>query len=185
MAPTEGLDSRVGTALLRWSITLLGAMLVAASSGFAQAGDLAAAYAPVAATDVSITPSDGGGDKRTRLRSSVTLGTSRPATHPRLAGKSSPDLASEPPRLRLQRSLAPGMTSAGLTMKHALPGGELNREGIVRASRILVRDGTIVLDSESKSYDEAGAQIVRSPAPFINDPTSVEARNQSAPKQGE
>ncbi|MDP3515352.1 MAG: hypothetical protein Q8S20_21625 [Sulfuritalea sp.] len=71
-------------------------------------------------------------------------------------------------------------------MKHALPGGELNREGIVRASRILVRDGTIVLDSESKSYDEAGAQIVRSPTPSANDPTSVEAKNnQPAPKRGE
>ncbi|MFH1870684.1 MAG: hypothetical protein ABIK82_12145 [Pseudomonadota bacterium] len=185
MAPTEGLDSRLGIALLWWFMTLLGAMLGAASSGFAQAGDLAAAYAPVAATDVSIMPSDGGGDKQTRLRSSVTLGTSRPATHPRLAGKPSPDLASEPPRLRLQRSLAAGMTSAGLTMKHALPGGELNREGIVRASRILVRDGTIVLESESKSYGEAGAQMVRSPAPSVEDAMSVEARNQPAPKQGE
>lgn len=185
MASTEGLDSRLGTALLQWFITLLGAMLGAAPSGFAQAGVLAAAYAPVAATDVSITPSDGGDDKRTRLRSSVTLGKSPPAAHPRWAGKPSPDLASEPPRLRLQRSLAPGMTSAGLTIKPALPGGELNREGIVRASRILVRDGTIVLESESRSYDEAGAQMVRSPAPSVKDPVSVEARNQPALRQGE
>ncbi len=70
-------------------------------------------------------------------------------------------------------------------MKHVLPGGELNREGIVRASRILVRDGTIVLESESKSYGEAGAQMVRSPAPSVEDAMSVEARNQPAPKQGE
>ena len=188
MTPTEGLDSQVGTALLRLLMTLVVAsLLCAGSSGFAQAGELAAAYAPSAAsaTDVLITPSNGWGDKRTRLRSTVTLGTSRPATHPRLAGKPSPDVASEPPRLRLQRSLAPGMTPAGLTMKHALPGGELNREGIVRASRILVRDGTIVLESESKSYGETGAQIVHSPASSVKDPVSVEARNQPAPKQGE
>ncbi|MCM2307081.1 MAG: hypothetical protein NDI91_06390 [Sulfuritalea sp.] len=186
MALTEGLGSQVGTALLRSLMTLVVAGLSCAGfSKLAQAGDLAAAAVSSAAsaTDVLITPGDGG--KRTGLRSSVTLGASRSATDPRLPGRPSPDVASEPPRLRLQRSLAPEATPAGLTMKHALPGGELNREGIVRASRILVRDGTIVLESESKSYGETGAQIVRSPAPSVKDPLSVEARNQPAPKQGE
>lgn len=186
MALTEGLNSQVGTALLRSLMTLVVASLsCVGSSRFAEAGDLAAAAVSSAAsaTDVLITPGDGG--KRTGLRSSVTLGMTRPATDPRLAGKPSPDVASEPPRLRLQRSLAPETTPAGLTMKHALPAGELNREGIVRASRILVRDGTIVLESESKSYGETGAQIVRPPAPSIKDFVSVEARNQPAPKQGE
>lgn len=191
MVPTEGLDSRTGAVLLRLPVALLVAIPGAAFMGFVQAGDLTAAPAAsvASATDVLVMPRDGGGDGRTGLRSSVTLGTSRSVTRPRPEGEAvlparSPVAAGEPLRLRLQRSLATETTSAGSSMRRALPGGELNREGIVRAGRILIRGGTIVLESDDKRQEETGAKVDRSPASFPNDLVPAEAWNQRTSARG-
>ena len=173
MVLTERLDSESFPGLLRLLMTLGVAMLCATGMRFADASDLASATSAASSTEVSIAPREGGRDERMGLRSSASLGTSRSAVRPHSAGKPSPSAVSEPPRLRLQRNLAPAMTSARSPMRQGLSGGELNREGIVPARRILIRDGTIVLESDGKSQEEAHAH---SPAALPNDFVSAEAR---------
>jgi hypothetical protein len=136
------------------------AMLVA-PDGHAQ--DLAAPAAPgersppeLSAASAAISRPAPLGDELP-LRASSTLGKPLPARARRSAFESGePDqarsaAAAKLPGLRLQSSPSWQLPSVAGRAKPALTAGELNRDGLVRANRMQVRDGTIFLEGGGRA----------------------------------
>lgn len=98
--------------------------------------------------------------KRTELRPAAVLAEPGTAMRRRPLVESAPaerkeGVADETPALRLQRSLMVNIPAAGAPAKPTLPGGELNRDGVVRAGRLEIRDGSIFLESDRKTPEDA------------------------------
>ncbi|MDP2826798.1 MAG: hypothetical protein Q8O52_29435 [Sulfuritalea sp.] len=91
-------------------------------------------------------------------------------------------MAGEVPTLRPQSSLVVNVPSTEVPKKQTLPDGEINREGIVRARRVQIREGTIVLEGDGKSQEEArikGPSPVVAPSP--NESVAAEAETPRGP----
>lgn len=92
-------------------------------------------------------------DEVARLQPSMALGKSLPAMRGRLAAGSARDSATdigETPELRLEPSLRANVPVAGTGARTALPSGDLNPGGLVRASRMRIRDGAVFLEGEGR-----------------------------------
>lgn len=175
-------------------VALVGGAVLAVSNGWAQGG-AATATDPDAstgmATETVVPPRYRLDDESIRLRSSVTLGKPRPPARMRRAEMTtSPDrnpvATGGPTEPGLQRSVTATVPSSDLPMKQILPGGELNREGIVPASRARVRDGTIVLEGDRKTKGES-AVTLQAPvvAPSANHSAAAAAGDLPVPVRGE
>ena len=107
------------------------------------------------------------------LRASSQLGKSPPGRARRGAfesGETSPArsaAAAKLPGLRLQSSPSWQVRSVAVPAKPALTAGELNLDGLVRASRMQLRDGTIFLE---------GGRSADMPAPTSVDPDNQNSR---------
>lgn len=92
-------------------------------------------------------------DEVARLQPSVALGKSLPAMRGREVVGSARDSATdfgETPELRLEPSLRANVPITGTGAKPALPSGDLNPGGLVRASRMRIRDGAVFLEGEGR-----------------------------------
>jgi hypothetical protein len=158
----DGTRRRVG--LLHRAIWLVGGGLVAAGNGIAQDAALsainreispsgeAAAY-PIAARRNAV-------DQRSDLRASVTLESLRPSLRSpadigaELPARTAAAATVDGPDLRFETNLPASIPSTGTVLNGRLPAGELNLEGLVRASRMLVRNGAIFLEGDVRRGQE-------------------------------
>lgn len=156
---------------LRLAVGLIGGVL-AASSTFAR-GDMDSAPASDIALSIAASADLPAGtgravtDNPAGLRSSVILRKPRDAVRRRVSVESAPSvrnsvIAGEVSPLRLKRSLTVKFPSIDASGKRIQPDGEINREGIVPASRIQTRDGAIFLEGDGEGYRGAG-QVVGPP----------------------
>jgi hypothetical protein len=145
---------RGGAGAARAAVPLMAGTLLVLANGFVHGIAWAAAVSDSAVSldaESLSKPGESSGHEWMGLRSSETLAQPRAAGRARLRERPAPDApgkasAVEPPKLRMQSSLATEKPSAGFAKQQVPFAGELNREGIVRASRIGIRDGTIVLE---------------------------------------
>ena len=148
-----------GRLILRTGLTVA-AMLVA-PGGHAQ--DLAAPAAPAARSSPELSAASPAisrpaplGDELL-LRASSKLGRPLPARARRGALESGEPnqarsaVAATLPGLRLQSSPSWHLSSVAVRAKPTLTAGELNRDGLVRANRMQLRDGTIFLDGGGRA----------------------------------
>ena len=88
-----------------------------------------------------------------RLQPSVTLGKTLPALRKRVAAAPARESVTdfgETPELRQEPNLRGNVPIAGTGVRPALPGGDLNPGGLVRASRMRIRDGAVFLESDAR-----------------------------------
>jgi len=159
------MDPNPGCGFLRRAMALIAGAMLVASHGMAQddasipaVQDSSLATSP--ATEVVPSGDRAGGDP-IELRSSVTLGTSRSDARARdkaVPFARRPVVASKSADLRLQRSLVANVPSTEVPKQQALPAGELNRDGIVRATRVQIREGMMVLEGDGKNQQKAAAR---------------------------
>ncbi|MDA8256828.1 MAG: hypothetical protein M0Z99_14535 [Betaproteobacteria bacterium] len=89
-----------------------------------------------------------------RLQLSVMLGKSKPALRKRVAGESVAGFG-ETHELRLERNLRSNAAIADTGLRPALPSGDLNPGGLVRASRMRIRDGAVFLEGDGSVQSAA------------------------------
>lgn len=139
---------------MRLGMGFVAAGVVAANSGFAQHVDR---HGPVP----GLSPPSGlvewrpvsrptTAEEVARLQPSATLGKSMPASRKRVAVAPARGLVTdlgETPELRLE----PNLRDAGTVVRPTLPSGDLNPGGLVRASRMRIRDGAVFLEGDARA----------------------------------
>ena len=143
---------------MRLGIGFVAAGVVAANSGFAQQvdrhGPIPGLSPPSGLVEWRPVPRPTIAEEVARLQPSVTLGKSMPALRKRAAAAPARDAASdigETPELRLEPNLRGKLPVADTGERPALPSGDLNPGGLVRASRMRIRDGVVFLEGDGRA----------------------------------
>jgi hypothetical protein len=159
--------------LLILSSGLPGIGILAAGEGYAQESAAPAGRLPTESSAASAATSGPGplGDGLL-LQASPRLGKpsqarARPGAFKSGEPKQARSATATLPGLRLQPSPSWQVSSVAVRAKPALTAGELNRDGLVRANRMQLRDGTIFLE---------GGGRVEMPAPRSAEPGNTESR---------
>lgn len=136
---------------MRLGMGFVAAGVVAANSGFAQHvdrhGHIPGLSLPSGLVEWRPVSRPATAEEVARLQPSVTLGKSMPASRKRVAAVPARESGSdvgETPELRLE----PNLRGAGAGVRPVLPSGDLNPGGLVRASRMRIRDGAVFLEGD-------------------------------------
>lgn len=142
---------------MRLGMGFVAAGVVAANGGFAQHvdrhGPIPGLFPPSGLVEWRPVPRPAIAEEVARLQRSVTLGKTRPDLRKRVdvapARESVIDIG-ETPELRLEPNLRGNVPIADTGVRPVLPGGDLNPGGLVRASRMRIRDGAIFLEGDAR-----------------------------------
>lgn len=136
--------------------------MVAANSGFAQQVDrhglIPGLTPPSGPVEWRSVPRPAITEEVARLQPSVTLGKPVPALRKRVAAAPARESATdfgETSELRLEPDLRGNVPVAATGTRPGLPNGDLNPGGLVRASRMRIRDGAIFLEGDDRTQSAA------------------------------
>lgn len=142
---------------MRLGMGFVAAGVVAANSGFAQHvdrhGPIPGLFPPSGLVDWRPVPRSAITEEVARLQPSVTLGKTMPDLRKRVAAAPARESVTdfgETPELLLEPNLRGNAAIADTGVSPTLPSGDLNPGGLVRASRMRIRDGAIFLEGDAR-----------------------------------
>lgn len=142
---------------MRLGMGFVAAGVVAANSGFAQHvdrhGPIPGLSPPSGPVEWRPAPRLAIAEEVARLQPSVTLGKPMPALRKRVAAppvREPTTGVGETPELRLEPNLRGNVPVAATGVRPVLPSGDLNPGGLVRASRMRIRDGVVFLEGDAR-----------------------------------